>query len=100
MPSPRSASDSPACTASCIGSPSKKLIEAQRAEDSEFLYRIRRHRGHHHNLLCRSCGRAEQFTLDDLEHHTEHIARHHGYTNLDHHIDLYGTCPDCASATG
>ncbi|MEU6585256.1 transcriptional repressor [Nocardia sp. NPDC046763] len=54
--------------------------------------------GHHHNLLCRVCGRAEDFVLGELEHHTERIAHQHRYIDLEHHIDLYGTCPDCAAA--
>ncbi len=74
----------------------EQLVETQRAEDGELLYRLRHTTIHHHNLLCRICGRAEQFTLDTLELHTQHIAQHHRYADVDHHIDLYGTCPDCA----
>ncbi|MFE2996141.1 Fur family transcriptional regulator [Nocardia sp. NPDC059246] len=76
----------------------QQLVETQRAEDGEFLYRLRRTTGHHHNLLCRICGRAEQFAVSELEHHTERIAHQHRYIDLEHHIDLYGTCPDCAAA--
>ncbi|MBU3060097.1 transcriptional repressor [Nocardia sp. NEAU-G5] len=72
------------------------LVETQRAEDGEVLYRIRGGSEHHHNLLCRICGRAERFTHADLEYATEHIAVQHRYTDVSHHIDLYGTCPDCA----
>jgi Fur family ferric uptake transcriptional regulator len=77
----------------------QQLVETQRTEDGEFLYRVRDRAGHHHYLLCRSCGRAERFTLDDVEHHTDHIARQHHYTDVTHQLDLYGTCPQCASGT-
>ncbi|WP_082876398.1 Fur family transcriptional regulator [Nocardia pseudobrasiliensis] len=75
----------------------EQVVETQRAEDGEFLYRLRHDTRHHHNLLCRICGRAEQFAIDELEHHTERIAHRHRYVDLEHHIDLYGTCPDCAA---
>lgn len=76
----------------------QQLVEPQRAEDGETLYRIRETSTHHHNLLCRICGRAEQFTLDELEHHATRIARRYRYADVDHHIDLYGTCPECIVA--
>ncbi|MEC3915605.1 Fur family transcriptional regulator [Nocardia sp. CDC160] len=72
------------------------VVETQRAEDGELLYRLRDTAEHYHNLLCRICGRAERFTLDALEHHTEHVARQYRYADVNHHLDLYGTCPDCA----
>ncbi|MCU1642829.1 MAG: Fe2+/Zn2+ uptake regulation protein [Nocardia sp.] len=73
----------------------QQVVEVQRAEDGEFLYRLRDNDRHHHHLLCRICGRAEEFTLDDLEHHTDRIAGQHRYADVTHHIDLYGTCPEC-----
>ncbi|WP_225727256.1 MULTISPECIES: Fur family transcriptional regulator [unclassified Nocardia] len=75
----------------------QQVVETQRAEDGELLYRLNDSTGHHHNLLCRICGRAEQFTLDALEDHTEHVAHRYRYTDLNHQLDLYGTCPDCAA---
>lgn len=76
----------------------QRLVETQRAEDGELLYRLRDTSTHHHNLLCRICGRAEQFTLDELEEHAGRLARRYRYADVDHHVDLYGTCPDCVVA--
>jgi Fur family ferric uptake transcriptional regulator len=76
----------------------ERIVETQRSEDGELLYRLRDTTTHHHNLLCRICGRAEQFTLEALELHADHIARRYRYADVDHRIDLYGICPDCALA--
>ncbi|MFI6958582.1 Fur family transcriptional regulator [Nocardia sp. NPDC050408] len=74
-----------------------QLVETQQAEDGELLYRIRDGVGHHHYLMCRICGRAEQFTLDEVEQHAEPIARQHRYRDVSHRLDLYGICPRCAT---
>lgn len=74
----------------------RNIAETQRAEDGETLYRLRTTSGHCHYLLCRRCGRAVRFTAADIELHTTQLARQHRYTDVTHHIDLYGTCPRCA----
>ncbi len=75
----------------------QRLVETQRAEDGELLYRIRDGGGHHHYLMCRICGRAEQFTLDEVEQYADLIARQHQYRDVSHRLDLYGICPRCAT---
>jgi Fur family ferric uptake transcriptional regulator len=74
----------------------QNIAETQRAEDGETLYRLCATRGHRHYLLCRRCGRAVAFTVDDVELHTARLAQQHRYADVTHHIDLYGTCPQCA----
>ena len=71
------------------------VAESQRAEDGELLYRLRTTANHRHYLLCRRCGRAVGFTADDIEHICIRLAREHGYRDVTHHVDLYGTCPVC-----
>ncbi|HME77804.1 MAG TPA: transcriptional repressor [Mycobacterium sp.] len=73
----------------------KHIAEAQRGEDGEILYRLRTTAAHRHYLLCRRCGDAVAFSPGALEHHTAELARQHCYTDVTHHIDLYGTCPRC-----
>ena len=74
----------------------QNIAETQRAEDGETLYRRCASRGHRHHLLCRRCGRAVAFTVEDVELHTARLAQQHRYADVTHHIDLYGTCPKCA----
>jgi Fur family transcriptional regulator, ferric uptake regulator len=71
------------------------IAETERAEDGETLYRLRTAADHRHYLLCRQCGRAIGFIPATLEQHTSRLAEQHHFTEITHHIDLYGTCPLC-----
>jgi Fur family ferric uptake transcriptional regulator len=76
-----------------------RIAETQRAEDGEILYRLRSSPEHRHYLLCRRCGRAVGFTPTTFEDHTADLIRRHRYTEVTHHFDLYGVCPQCKTAT-
>lgn len=53
--------------------------------------------GHHHHLVCRSCGRAEEVAGRAVERWADEIAAKHGYTDVDHTIEVFGICRDCAA---
>ncbi|MGZ4525428.1 MAG: Fur family transcriptional regulator [Mycobacterium sp.] len=72
-----------------------RIAETQRAEDGEILYGLRTRQGHRHDLVCRRCGRAVEFTPADVEEHTRRLTREHQYTDVTHCADLYGVCPQC-----
>jgi Fur family transcriptional regulator, ferric uptake regulator len=71
------------------------VAETQRAEDGETLYRRRTGSVHRHYLVCRGCGRAVGFTPTALEEHTRQLSLRFDYTDVTHHVDLYGICPEC-----
>ena len=77
----------------------QNIVECQRAEDGEILYRRRTDNTQHHNLLCRDCGRAIRFDIRHIEEEAINFATEQGFTDITHHIDFYGTCPQCAVAT-
>lgn len=52
---------------------------------------------HHDHLICLACGRAEEFTDPTIEEHQQTVAASMGYVLRDHHLSLYGYCPDCAA---
>lgn len=56
--------------------------------------------GHHHHLICVSCGAIEDMHLDaGLEEAVDEVltgaALASGFTPLHHNLDLYGRCPAC-----
>lgn len=75
-----------------------RIAETQRAEDGETLYRLRTGTDHRHYLVCRRCGRAVAFTPFGIEEHTRRLSRQHDYSEVTHHVDLYGVCPGCRTA--
>ncbi|MBF1730702.1 MAG: transcriptional repressor, partial [Trueperella pyogenes] len=50
---------------------------------------------HHHHLVCRNCGRAEDLGAGELEKWISAVASSHGYTQIEHSIELFGLCSDC-----
>jgi len=52
---------------------------------------------HHHHLICRSCGRTVEIAFAGVEELIDALARKHGFSDVDHSIELHGVCPDCAA---
>jgi Fe2+ or Zn2+ uptake regulation protein len=57
--------------------------------------------GHHHHLICSSCGDVQDFTMSgelegELGRALDHVAGEHGFAPEHHRLDLVGTCAGCA----
>ncbi|WP_375423396.1 Fur family transcriptional regulator [uncultured Friedmanniella sp.] len=70
-------------------------LDQIRTDDGETAYR-RCSRGHHHHLVCRSCGRTVEVEGPAIEVWTDQIAADHGYTDVQHHLEIFGVCAACA----
>lgn len=73
-------------------------VDVLRSADGESLYRLCDDRGHHHHLVCRQCGHAEEILLSEVESWVADVARQHGYTEVDHSMELFGLCATCSAA--
>jgi len=51
---------------------------------------------HHDHIVCVRCGRVEEFIDSQIEKRQEEVAKKLGYELTDHHLNMYGLCPDCA----
>lgn len=71
-------------------------VDVMRPPGGEHLYR-RCSEGHHHHLVCRSCGRTVEVEGPTVESWAERVAGRHGFVNLSHTLEIFGTCPDCAA---
>jgi Fur family transcriptional regulator, ferric uptake regulator len=71
-------------------------IDMLRTPDGETSYR-RCSRGHHHHLVCRSCGQTVEFDLPSVERNTDKVAQQNGFTDITHTLEIFGTCADCAA---
>ena len=74
-------------------------VDVIHTPDGETTYRYCGNNGtaHHHHLVCRSCGRAEEVEGPAIERWAQRVAEEHGYTGVDHTVELFGTCRSCAS---
>jgi Fur family transcriptional regulator, ferric uptake regulator len=51
--------------------------------------------GHHHHLVCDSCGKVEPFEDKSLERALGRVEEHSGYDVSLHDVVLHGACGDC-----
>jgi Fur family ferric uptake transcriptional regulator len=72
-------------------------IDVLRTDDGEAVYR-RCSSGHHHHLVCRSCGRTVEVEGPAVERWAEGVAREHGFVDVAHTLEIFGTCAGCAGA--
>jgi Fur family ferric uptake transcriptional regulator len=64
------------------------------AGDARPAY-VRCEPGHHHHLVCLSCGAVEETDLCGAPSPAE-LRRRYGFRAEDHELDIYGTCARCA----
>ena len=69
-------------------------VDVLRSEEGEALYR-RCSTAHHHHLVCRSCGRTVEVEGPTVERWADAIAADHGFKNVSHTLEIFGTCPNC-----
>ncbi|HEY2441594.1 MAG TPA: transcriptional repressor [Streptosporangiaceae bacterium] len=72
-------------------------VDTIRDPGGETLYRRCRSNAHHHHLTCRSCGRSVEVEGRAVERWAEQVATEAGFTDVNHTVELFGLCPDCAS---
>lgn len=73
-------------------------VDVLRAPDGEAIYRRCARREHHHHLLCRSCGRAVEIDGPGVEAWAAQVGAAHGFADVEHTVELTGTCADCRAA--
>jgi Fur family ferric uptake transcriptional regulator len=73
-------------------------LDTLRTESGESLYRrCERPDRHHHHLVCRRCGRTVEVQGPNLEELVRAIGAEHGYVDVEHSLELFGTCAACAA---
>jgi len=75
-------------------------VDVLRTPDGESVYRLCGSGAHHHHLVCRSCGRTVEIEGLAVERWTRKVAEAEGFTDVDHTVEIVGTCADCTRAAG
>ncbi|MFT3661825.1 MAG: Fur family transcriptional regulator [Gordonia sp. (in: high G+C Gram-positive bacteria)] len=55
--------------------------------------------GHHHHLVCRDCGTTVEIQADPVEKWAAKVADAHGFRDIAHTVEIFGTCGACTSST-
>ena len=69
-------------------------LDVLRSENGEAVYR-RCSTSHHHHLVCRTCGATVEVEGPAVERWTRSVAEAHGFRDVSHTLEVFGTCPDC-----
>ncbi|MCW2944798.1 MAG: ferric uptake regulator, Fur family [Actinoallomurus sp.] len=73
-------------------------VDTIRDEDGETLYRRCETSAHHHHVTCRSCGRSVEVEGRAVEQWADRVAAEAGFVDVDHTVEIFGLCPECAAA--
>jgi Fur family transcriptional regulator, ferric uptake regulator len=69
-------------------------LDALRNAEGETAYR-RCSDGHHHHLVCRSCGRTVEVSGPAVERWANAVAAEHDFRDVSHDLEIFGTCDRC-----
>jgi Fur family ferric uptake transcriptional regulator len=72
-------------------------LDSIRTDTGEALYR-RCSSQHHHHLVCRSCGRTVEVAGPAVERWADEVAGEHGFADVSHTLEIFGTCAACRAA--
>ena len=70
-------------------------LDVLRSEGGEAVYR-RCSDSHHHHLVCRICGATVEVEGPAVETWTRSVAAAHGYADVSHTLEIFGTCRSCS----
>jgi len=71
------------------------LVDLVRTDTGESVYRRCAAPHHHHHLVCRGCGAAVEVSGREVEAWAADVAAAHGFSEVSHTIELFGTCFQC-----
>ncbi len=72
-------------------------VDVLRTDNGESVYR-RCSSGHHHHLVCRSCGFTVEVEGPTVEKWSQSVAESNGFSDVSHTIEIFGTCSQCTAA--
>jgi Fur family ferric uptake transcriptional regulator len=70
-------------------------VDVMRQPDGESVYRRCSSDRHHHHLVCRSCGTTVEVDGPAVERWAEKVAAEHGFSSVEHTVEVFGTCAGC-----
>ncbi|MFG3440039.1 Fur family transcriptional regulator [Nonomuraea sp. NPDC047897] len=73
-------------------------VDVLRTDDGESVYRACASGDHHHHLVCRRCGRTVEVAGPAVERWAEMIGGEHGFTEITHTVEVFGTCSSCSAS--
>ncbi|MBB6344475.1 Fur family transcriptional regulator [Nonomuraea muscovyensis] len=73
-------------------------VDVLRTDEGESVYRACASGDHHHHLVCRRCGHTVEVAGPAVERWAEMIGGEHGFTEITHTVEVFGTCSSCSAS--
>ncbi|WP_030145199.1 Fur family transcriptional regulator [Spirillospora albida] len=71
-------------------------VDVLRTDEGEAVYRACQTVQHHHHLVCRDCGKTVEVEGPAVESWADTIGAEHGFVDVTHTVEVFGTCGGCA----
>jgi Fur family ferric uptake transcriptional regulator len=76
----------------------KGIVRRLGLHERSAHFALRVPNSHDDYLICTECGTIEQLEMEcPVEPLEAEVARQSGFRNLDHELEFFGVCPDCAN---
>ena len=72
----------------------RNTVDVLRKDDGEALYRLCE-TGHHHHLVCTSCGKTVEVEGSAVEKWANTVAKNNNFRKVSHVVELFGLCAKC-----
>ena len=72
----------------------RNTVDVLRKDDGETLYRLCE-TGHHHHLVCTSCGKTVEVEGSAVEKWANTVAKNNNFREVSHVVELFGLCARC-----
>lgn len=73
----------------------QRVIDTTTSSTGEIRYRSCS-KTHHHHITCEQCGKTVEIELADIEAICASAAKQHGFTSVQHTVEIVGICKNCA----
>jgi len=72
----------------------ENIVDVLRRDDGEAIYRLCGD-SHHHHLVCKNCGSTVEIEGGAIEKWAKSVAAEHGFRDIGHTAEVFGTCSNC-----
>lgn len=71
------------------------LVVQHAFSDGRSVFELKDPESHHDHIICKNCGKIDEFENLQIESLQEEVANDHGFKLLSHRLDLFGLCQSC-----
>jgi len=71
----------------------ESIVTKVLTQSKAVLYELAVENKHHHHLICNICGKVQSINYCPVDK----ISENYGFKHIDHRLEIFGLCNDCAN---